>query len=147
MNTSELLSILEQNPTLGLQFEVEQGIYVAPTFHITEIKNATIESVDCGGNPDSYKQTIVQLMVDPNEAPRKPWSGQKALSIFNKVDAVKPIVGDAEIFFEYGDEHIRTSHFSVEDIQIDPEKISVQLFAKPTVCKPRLVNGQMQACC
>jgi hypothetical protein len=146
MKTSEFVNLLEENTTLGLAFEVEKGNFVAPTFHITEIKNASIESVDCGGNPDSYKQTIVQLMVNPSEELRKPWSGQKALSIFQVVDQKVPINKDAEIFFEYGDQKIRTSHFSVEDVDISNGQINIQLYAKPTVCKPSLVSGAKSCC-
>lgn len=146
MKTSEFLNILEENPELGLEFEIESGQFVKPTFHITEVKNVTIESVDCGGNPDSYKQTIVQLMVNPLEEIRKPWTAGKALDIFNKVEKLKPINGDTEIFFEYGDLDIRTSNFSVEDILFADGKIRLELFAKPTVCKPSLAtNGK--GCC
>lgn len=146
MKTSEFLNLLQENPELGLEFEVESGQFVKPTFHITEVKNVTIESVDCGGNPDSYKQTIVQLMVNPLEEMRRPWTAKKALDIFNKVEKLKPINQDAEIFFEYGDEKIRTSNFSVEDVLFADGHIRLELFAKPTVCKPSLA-GNGNGCC
>lgn len=146
MKTSEFLNILKENPGLGLEFEIEQGRFIKPTFHITEVKNVSIESVDCGGNPDSYKQTVVQLMVNPLEEMRKPWTSKKAMDIFDKVEALKPIDGDAEIFFEYGDQEIRTSHFSVEDVLFADGTVRLELFAKPTVCKPSL-NPQARQCC
>lgn len=146
MKTSEFLNILRENQGLGLEFEIEDGLFVKPTFHITEVKNVSIESVDCGANPDSYKQTIVQLMVNPAEQMRKPWTAKKALDIFDKVERLKPINQEAEIFFEYGDQDIRTSNFSVEDVLFADGCIRLELYAKPTVCKPSLTPGASQCC-
>jgi len=146
MKTLEFLHILKENPGLGLEFEIESGKFIKPTFHITEVKNATIESVDCGGNPDSYKETIIQLMVNPLEEMRKPWTAQKALDIFDKVEQLKPMDKDAEVFFEYGDLEVRTSNFSVEDVLFADGNIRLELFAKPTVCKPSL-NPNAKQCC
>ncbi len=146
MKTSVFLNIMKENPDLGLEFEIESGKFIKPTFHITEVKNVTIESVDCGGNPDSYRQTIVQLMVNPLEKMRKPWSAQKALDIFNKTIALKPMNEDAEIFFEYGDIEMRTSNFSVENVIFVNGAIRFELFSKPTVCKPSLDPNAIQCC-
>lgn len=147
MKTSAFISLLQDNPSKGLQFQITNAHSIAPTFHITEIKNVSIESVDCGGNPDSYKQTIIQLMVNPLEAIREPWTSQKALSIFEKVDKVKSINKEAEIFFEYGDEIIRTSNFSIEEVEINENIIDLHFYAKPTVCKPSLKGTNATACC
>lgn len=145
MNTSHFVQLLKDFPELGLEFQIEEEKTIAPTFHITEIKNVSIESVDCGGRPDSYKETVVQLMVNPEEKIRRPWTASKALSIFKKVDEMKPIEGNTEIFFEYGDETLRTSHYSVSVAETDKDKLTLRLFAKPTVCKPSL--GVDAACC
>lgn len=147
MKTSTLIELLQTHEDNHLEFELEPGVYVSPTFHITEIKNVSIESVDCGGNPDTYKQTIVQLWVNPEEPFRNPWTASKARSIFSRVDSVKPIDKDAEIFFEYGDSSRRTSNYSVEDIHLEDNHMSIRLYAKPTVCKPRENAGQQTACC
>ncbi|UXX80017.1 DUF6428 family protein [Reichenbachiella carrageenanivorans] len=146
MKTSELLTLLKGNPEMGLVFEIESGQFVKPTFHITEVKNVTVESVDCGGNPDTYKETIIQLMVNPLEKMRKPWTAQKALDIFEKVGQLKPMDDDAEVFFEYGDLTMRTSNFSVENVIFNEDNIHFELFAKPTVCKPSL-NPNAKQCC
>lgn len=147
MKTEEFTELLKNHSMAGLQFEVESGKYIPPTFHITEIKNTTVNSVDCGGNPATYNQTIVQLLANPNEKMRKPWTAQKALSIFNKVHTKSPINSDAEIYFEYGDVSIRTSHFSVSQVDAHDGTINVQLYVKPTVCKPSLSLQGERTCC
>ena len=71
MKTQEFTSLLENHTASQLQFEIEPGKLIPATYHITEIKNTVIDSVDCGGNADTYNQTIVQLLVNPNENMRK----------------------------------------------------------------------------
>ena len=145
MKTQEFLTLLEDNQEAGLTFEYQKGKFVPDTYHITEVKNVTIDSVDCGGNPDSYKQTVVQLWVPKNEKQRKPWTAKKALSIFNKVDGMTPLVADTDIFFEFGNDEIPTSNFSIEGIDNTNGKISVQLYVPATACKPRLA-GEVSCC-
>ena len=145
MKTQEFLQSLKDNSGSGLTFEYAPGKFISETYHITEVKNVSIDSVDCGGNPDSYKQTIVQLWVPSAEKPRKPWTAEKALSILKKVDKMTTIQGDTEIFFEFGNDEIRTSNFSIENIELTDNRINVQLFVKPTVCKPRLTSEM--SCC
>ena len=146
MNTQKFVDLLRENPNHTLQFELADGKFIEPTYHITEIKNVTIDSVDCGGNPDAYKQTVIQLWVNPKEKLRKPWTTQKAIGIFDKVQAKTPSNPNAELFFEYGDTEIRTSHFSVENVQIENGELTVQLFVKPTVCKPSLTATETSCC-
>jgi hypothetical protein len=147
MKTQEFVKQLQENPTAALQFEIEEGIFIEPTYHITEIKNAKIESVDCGGNPDSYNHTIVQLWINPEEKLRKPWTAKKALNIIELVDKVTPIDGQAELFFEYGDLDTRTSHYSINALMIEKQTLKVQLYTKATVCKPSLATTGASTCC
>jgi len=71
MKTNEFLELLKKNPDVELTFEYDKDRFIPDTYHITEVKNVTIDSVDCGGNSDSYTQTIVQLWVPKGEKPRK----------------------------------------------------------------------------
>ena len=145
MKTNDFLELLSNNPDAELTFEYDKGKFIPDTYHITEVKNVTINSVDCGGNPDSYKQTIVQLWIPKAEKNEKPWTAQKVLSIFNKVDQMTPINRETEVFFEFGNDEIRTSNFSVENIDLSNGKVNVQLYVHPTVCKPSL-KGEVGCC-
>ena len=147
MKTYDLIKKLEAHKALHIEFEIQEGVFISPTFHITEVKNVSIESVDCGGNPDSYKQTVIQLWVNPKENFRESWTAKKALSIFNVVDKVKSIDPEAEIFFEYGDEEFRTSQYSIQNVVTTDDVLRIELYARPTVCKPSLVANGASACC
>ena len=67
MNTQNLLQILEENPNKELLFEYKEGQFVGANYHITEVKNTTIKSVDCGGRSDGWNETIIQLWESPKE--------------------------------------------------------------------------------
>lgn len=137
MKTNEFLELLEQNPEKRLLFEYETGQFVPKAYHITEIKNVNIESVDCGGRPHSEKQTIVQLWHNGFELGNY-MEAKKAKKIFDIVDKVKPLTMDTEIYFEYGNKKIRTSNFKVQKVTNQEDKITFQLFVEPTACKPIL---------
>ena len=118
--------------------------FVPKSYHITEVKNVHIESVDCGGRPDTYFQTIIQLWVNPEEFSAQYLSTNKALKIMDTVDQVKPIRLNTEIFFEWGHGGLATSNYTVKSISNEENRVIVQLSVPATVCKPKL---EMKGCC
>lgn len=137
MKTDKFLELLEQNPEKALLFEYQIGQFVPKAYHITEIKNVSIESVDCGGRPHSEQQTIVQLWHNGKESGEF-MPARKAMKIFDVVDKIKPITRDTEIYFEYGNERLNTSNYKIQRVLEEDEKITFQLFVEPTACKPKL---------
>ena len=67
MQTAELLEILETHKNKELLFEYEPGHFVGANYHITEVKNITVDAVDCGARTDFWKETIIQLWESPKE--------------------------------------------------------------------------------
>ena len=150
MLTKNFLDLLENNPEKDLIFEYHQNRLVPKSYHITEVKNLHIESVDCGGRPDTYYQTVTQLWVNPTEKVDNYLSTTKALKIFQKVDQIKPIRLDTELFFEWGHGQLPTSNYAVESIENEEGHIRVKLTVPATVCKPRYemeVLGKKVSCC
>lgn len=154
MKTQEFLQLLEEHSGKELVFEYRNSAFVPKAYHITEIKSQHVDSVDCGGNAHSYDETVVQLWVSGNEEVERNMLTEKALKIFNIVDGKKPLLQDTPIFFEWGFGNLATSIYEVKNVQIEEEKITVQMFVPPTVCKPNLeleVVGSMEnaggGCC
>lgn len=77
-------STLEASPN----FEYQQGQKVDASFHITEIKQASIVSVDCGGQMNSWTEVIVQLWEPPVKEAERPMTVSKALQIVNLVEKI-----------------------------------------------------------
>ncbi len=67
-------------------------------YHLTEVKNITVDSVDCGAGTDFWKETIVQLWESPSELDKTRYmSVSKALQILNRVNGIKPMELEAEL--------------------------------------------------
>jgi hypothetical protein len=148
MISQDLFELLNKNPEKVLRFEYQTNQYVNPNFHITEVKNVQINSVDCGGRRDSWNETVLQLWNPSSEAERYPMNAAKALSILNKVDEVEPIDKNSILYFEYGNNEIPVSNYSVADIIVTEDLITFQFNGLTTQCKPSVNStGSSSSCC
>ncbi len=138
MKTSKFLQTLRENPGKELVFEYRQDFFVPMAYHITEVKNLHIEAVDCGGRPSEDFQTVVQLWVSGDEQVERHMATEKALKIFDTVDRMKPMRGDADILFEWGNEYLPTSNYRPMNAAISDNQVVVKMFIPPTACKPKL---------
>ncbi|HID91615.1 TPA: hypothetical protein EYP45_00635 [Candidatus Peregrinibacteria bacterium] len=149
MKTKEFIKILEENKGKLLQFEYSKGQFTRADFHLTEIKNVTYDTVDCGGLQNKWEETIVQIWE--NEVPDGNLvDTTKALEIFERVDKVRPIFKETEIKFEYSNSIFHTSVMPVSEVVIG-DRITVKLFIENTTCKAqdRAVTDEEKAnaCC
>jgi len=155
MNTKEFLSLLKENPNKSLVFEYRAGRTVGANYHITEVKNVTIDSVDCGARTDFWKETIIQLWESPEEIGKTEYmSAFKALGILNKVDKMKPMEKDVEVKFEYSNSDFHTAQLFVNDHEVSEDRILMKLGVEKTDCKakeecgvPVEVGAKEEACC
>lgn len=142
MKTKEFLSILKEHQDKSLLFEYGNGQLVGANYHITEIKNITVDSVDCGARPDFWKETVIQLWESPSEVGKKEYlSAYKALGIMNKVEKIKPVDQESEVKFEYGNSHFHTAHLFVDGFTLDDDKLLIQLAVTKTDCKAKETCG------
>ncbi|MER3376149.1 MAG: DUF6428 family protein [Allomuricauda sp.] len=142
MKTSEFLSVLKQHQDKNLLFEYAPSKFVGANYHITEVKNITVDSVDCGAGTDFWKETIVQLWESPKEKDKREYmSVYKALAILNKVDRIKPMVQDAEIKFEYSNADFHTAQLFVNDFALDNNSLILKLSVQKTDCKAKETCG------
>lgn len=137
MTTEKFLDLLQNGGEKELIFEYGPSQYVPHAYHITEIKNVHIDSVDCGANAHSYDETIVQLWWSGGETQERSMSAAKALKIFQIVDAKRRMKRETEIFFEYGYQDLATSVYRVQKVAEKDDQIVVQMEVPGTVCKPR----------
>jgi hypothetical protein len=138
MTTTQFLKSLRENHDKELVFEYRKDFFVPMAYHITEVKNVHIDAVDCGGRPSEDFQTIVQLWVSGDEQADRNMLTEKALKIFDIVDGMKPMRGDADILFEWGDEYLPTSNYRIHELEITDNQLVVKMFVPPTACKPKL---------
>lgn len=142
MKTQELFSILEQHKDKALLFEYTPNALVAANYHITEVKHLTVDSVDCGAQTDSWKETIIQLWESPIEKGKTEYmSVLKALGILKKVGNMKPYVLDSEVKFEYSNSTFHTAQLFVNDYIIENNKLILKLAIEKTDCKAKELCG------
>src|SRR6266702_8120070 len=158
MKTSEFISALRTAPTNQLIFVDLKGHAVHYGYHLTELKAASFETVDCGGQTNRWHETILQLWVPPdrdNIVARTILSASagecrqdclhhddymtaaKFLKIFDKVRGTIPLNLDAEIRVEYGDENLFPSTHHVRSVTRDESVTHVLLEPPATTCKAR----------
>ena len=139
MKTKTFLELLTTNPDKPLLFEYQTNKSVPEGYHITEIKNISIDSVDCGGKPHFEKRTEVQLWRDEGSTETGYMTAGKAKSIFDIVEKMKPMDPEAEIFFEYGNKSLPTSSYQIALTHTEEGQIKVYLDVPSVACKPKLL--------
>lgn len=157
MKTIELLKLLDEHRDKRLLFEYQPGRFVDRKYHITEVKNIQVESVDCGARTDAWNETIIQLWESQNENEERDYmSTYKALGILKKVDRMRPMDRDAILKFEYSNDAFHTAQLDVTGYDVREGKLIMVLHAEPTDCKakedcgiPALVveENKSEPCC
>jgi hypothetical protein len=136
MKTNEFISALRGAPNNPLIFVDLAGHTVRSGYHLTELKSASFDTVDCGGQMNRWQETIVQLWV-PSEADEDYMTAGKFLKIFDKVRGMIPLNVDTEIRVEYGDENFSPSTYHVCSVTRDRHATRVLLGPPATTCKAR----------
>lgn len=142
MKTHEFFTLLEHYKDKALVFEYEPNAFVGANYHITEIKHVVIDTVDCGSQTDNWNETLIQLWESPNEKDKTAFMTVfKALGILKKVGKIKSYDFDAELKFEYSNEHFHTAQLFVNDFELKGNQLILKLAIKKTDCKAKTVCG------
>ncbi len=154
MNTNELLNLLQQHSTKSLLFEYTKDSFVGANYHITEVKNVAIDSVDCGSGTDFWKETVIQLWESPQEKNKKEFmTAEKALKILKQVHRMRPMDLTAVVKFEYSNSSFHTAQLFVSDYSLNNSQLVIKLAVNETDCKakeacaPVQQENQQSACC
>ena len=127
------------------------GREVRPGFHVTEVKAGSFVTLDCGGNPDSWQETILQVEDLPasQEQPSHMPVG-KFLAILDKVRQRVALSGASRVTFEIGRPDEPMQVFDVDRMVVAPDQVGIHLGPRAAVCKPRHRAEQAAAaslCC
>lgn len=136
MKTQEFLIVLQKHTKKELLFEYTDNQFAKANYHLTEVKNVTFETVDCGGNSNDWKETHIQIWESPSETGKEDYiTTDKALSILNRVNSIRPLWLETKVKFEYGNDDFHTSVLSIEKVISKGNKLIVKLFSNKTECK------------
>jgi len=126
---------LIQNPELNLQFKYAENKLVDASYHITEIKQAPITSVDCGGVMDNWTEIIVQLWEPIGQHQLKPMKAKKALTIIDVVEQKLKLAPDGIVKIEFGNSDFDSRQMFPNEIIIDGDDLVIDLRPDAVQCK------------
>jgi hypothetical protein len=126
---------LIQNPQLDLQFQYATNKWVSSSYHITEIKQAPITSVDCGGVKNEWTEIIVQLMEPATQQQLRAMKVHKALSIIDVVEKVLPLDVNGTVKIEFGNSQFETRQLYPNEFITDGENLVIDLRPDTVQCK------------
>ena len=135
MNWEIFKQHLVENKNLRLQFEYEDGIWVDNSYHLTEIKQAQIVSVDCGGKMNTWNEVVLQLWEPENKEESQAMTVPKALSIIEQVEKSIDLHPKAIVKIEYGNDNFPTRQMLLEQFELSNDHLIVKLHADKTQCK------------
>lgn len=141
MNTTDLTnwkdfkSALQQHSDLILQFQYAADKWVDASYHITEIKQAPIVSVDCGGVMNSWTEIIVQLWEPAVKESERAMEVHKALAIVNLVEKSLTLNPSGIVKIEFGNSAFDTRQMYPGNINVEGENLVINLSPDFTQCK------------
>ncbi|HCN85131.1 MAG TPA: hypothetical protein DIT07_16170 [Sphingobacteriaceae bacterium] len=135
LNWQQFKENLLQNEELNLQFQYAENKWVEASYHITEIKQAPITSVDCGGVLNSWTEIIVQLWLPEEKQQERAMKVRKALSIVDIVEKKLPLNPLGIVRIEYGSSEFDTRQMYPSNFILDGENLIVDLQPDFTQCK------------
>lgn len=159
MNTKDLMNWgnfkaqLAANADATLQFQYAEDKWVDASYHITEIKQAPITSVDCGGVMNAWTEIIVQLWEPAAGGSERAMKVGKALSIIALVEKSLPLNPAGILKIEFGNSEFDTRQLFPGNLTLEGENLIVNLIPDATQCKAIGrggncgTNDQEDACC
>ena len=147
MNTQDFIAQLRRAPDKPLLFVNAEGDTIHSGYHLTEIKAAKFDTVDCGGEKNRWNETVMQLWVPTNEISEQFMTAGKFLSIYEKVSCLIDVDSTAEVRFEYGDENFFPSNYHVDSVMEETDAFRVELRPPQTTCKARDRRAAGASCC
>jgi len=126
---------LLEHPDLDLQFQYGEELWVKPSYHITEIKQAPITSVDCGGKVNQWTEVILQLWEPEEKQQERAMKTSKALSIIELVEKAIALDPLAEVKVEFGNSKYDTRQMFPFSVTASGENLIVDLKTDIVQCK------------
>ena len=147
MTTQDFIAQLRRAPAKPLLFVNAEGDTIHAGYHLTEIKAAKFDTVDCGGEKNRWSETLMQLWVPANEISEQFMTAGKFLSIYEKVSCMIDVDPAAEVLFEYGDENFFPSNYHVDSVIEETDALRVELRPPQMTCKARDRRAARASCC
>ncbi len=144
-----LLAALAPHDDKALVLAYGGGRRVRPGYHVTEVKAASFVTLDCGGNPDAWQETVLQVEDIPAKGGEGYMRVGKFRGILARVDRTVRLSAEARLTIEVSAPGEAMHVHDVAGIEIAGDEAIVTLGARPAVFKPRhrAALAEAAACC
>jgi hypothetical protein len=145
----EILAWFSGHEDKALSLVYPDGTHVQAGYHITEVKAGSFVTLDCGGNPDAWNETVLQVEDIPSRTGEGGMSVGKFVSILARVAGKISLSAGARVTIEAGPPGEPMRIHDVASVEIEGGKAILRLAARPAICKPRHreAQGNARACC
>jgi hypothetical protein len=142
-----LLAALE--PHVGKELVIDYGgRTIRPGYHVTEVKAGSFVTLDCGGNPDAWRETILQIEDIAQEGEGGYLSVDKFRGVLGQVAQRIELDASARLTFEVGPPDAAMQVFDVDGLRVEVGRIVLRLAARSAICKPRhRAKQEVATCC
>jgi hypothetical protein len=144
-----VLAALEPHVDKALVIEYG-GRTIQSGYHVTEVKAASFVTLDCGGNPDQWRETILQVEDIPSQDGSDFMTVSKFLGILAQVATKVDLDDDARLTFEVGKPAVPMQIFDLETLKFEDDHVVINLVSRSAICKPRHRAAQAavkSSCC
>lgn len=146
---ADVLGALASHEDVRVVLDYGDGRQVQPGYHVTEVKAGSFVTLDCGSNPDAWRETILQVEDVAADEGQQPMEVDKFLRILAAVDRKVQLDRAARLTFEISrrDEAMRI--YDVAAIETESGAAVIRLAERPAICKPRhrAMQAQADPCC
>lgn len=136
------LGALGADPEAHVVFLRPDGEAIRDGYHVTEVMSTDIRSIDCGGRPEAWTETVIQLL-DEQDATAREMRADRFLGIVARVDAAVDLDRDARVVIEWGTPGEAARRYVPVGIEVAGGIATVALAPLAATCKPRALS----ACC
>ncbi|HEX8046378.1 DUF6428 family protein [Rhizobium sp.] len=142
-----LLAALE--PHAGKALVIDYGgRMIRPGYHVTEVKAGSFVTLDCGGNPDAWRETILQIEDIAQEGGGDFLSVDKFRGILDQVAQRVELDVGARLTFEIGPPGAAMQIFDVDRLRVEAGRVMLLFVSRSAICKPRhRVKQAAPGCC
>jgi hypothetical protein len=150
LTLAELRAALYPHAGLPLVFEYG-GVPVKPGYHVTEVKSGWFAALDCGANPENWREAFIQLWDVDEGKSRAHMNAGKFLSIIGNVLTEIDLDQDTRLTFEVSDGVRPIELYRALGVEPGTDAVRVTLGNVPASCKPRdrwlRGSGDAKSCC
>jgi hypothetical protein len=140
-----VLAALAPHDHKPLTLAYPDGLRVRSGYHVTEVKAGSFVTLDCGGNPDAWHETVLQVEDLPGAADGRSMTVGKFRAILAKVAGKVALDLQARLTLEVSRPLEPMRVFDVAGVEAEGEDAVLRMAARPAICKPR--HRAAAACC